>query len=890
MATTGTPRRPASPAPPTNGRGAPTAPPKPPTRGGNGRGGNGRRRPVRKRRHPVLQAFIVGFQALSILILVALIVAMILIGSLLRSAPTSIDLTFDPPGRTMIYSSDGTLLAKLFVENRQVVTIDQIPKDLQDATIAFEDKRFYLHSGVDLQGILRALGRNIKSGDLKGQGGSTITQQLARNMGVEGLTREKSVQRKIHEWVVANQIEKSYTKQRILEMYLNQVNYGQGAYGVEAAAQTYFGKDVSKLDLAQCALLAGLPNRPAYFNPYKDKDAAKAQRDIVLGNMLAQHYVTPDQYQKALAEPIKLAAPKPPKQGSQIYHAAYFVDYVIQQLQSRYGKDYLTRGNLEVETSLNWPMQQAAEAAVQNHINAGSSYGPNQAALVALDPKTGEIKAMVGGVSYAKNQFNIAAYGRRQPGSSFKAVVYSAAIDSGVVTENTTVYDAPVSFSLGGKLWTPKDDNGYSYRRVGLREAMAQSINVPAVKVLKLLGPDTAVRYARVMGVESPLDPVLSLALGSSGVTPLEMADVYATIAAGGNHPVVTPFTRLADSDGKTIEDIPPAVETHVLKPSTVTQVDDMLRAVVTDGTGKPVGDVPDARGKTGTTQGHKDVWFVGYTPQLVCAVWAGHPLHNAKTGQDSYGMEMGGGAWGMTICAPIWRDFMLKGLPIYQAAMAKETARNKPAAKSPVPPPPPLPAATTDTTDNGYRHYRRHHRDDLTADGTDQTATTAPVTDSTQNADGTTTATVDDDTGLLAPPGSAHSHQETFSPGAAPAVMAPQYDSSGDGSAPPTTSTDSAPRRRRHQSQDNGDSAPATVPSDNGDSGNGDSAGSDSAPRRAAAPPKPKEPEYVTVRVNPDDGLLATQWTPQYVEKRYLKGHEPHRYSHMYQPPPGER
>ena len=384
-----------------------------------------------------------GFQAVTLLVLVAIITFTVFLLMQLRTAPASIDLGFDPPGRTLIYSSDGTLLARMFVENRRVVSIDQIPKDLQNATVAFEDKRFYTHPGVDFQGIARSLFRNVRNGDLKGQGGSTITQQLARNMGVEGLTREKSVSRKVHEWIVANQIEKSYTKQRILEMYLNQVSYGQGAYGVEAAAQTYFGKDVWKLDLAQCALLAGLPNRPTVFNPYKDKNAAKAQRDIVLDNMLEQHYITPVQCAHAKSEYIHLAAPKPPKQGSEIYHAPYFVDYVVEQLKRRYGPSALRDGNRQVETTLNWPMQQAAEDALRSGIANVAGYNVTQGALVALDPKTGEIKAMVGGIDYKDSQYNIAAHGLRQPGSSFKAVIYSAAIDSGVVTEKHDRHGCP---------------------------------------------------------------------------------------------------------------------------------------------------------------------------------------------------------------------------------------------------------------------------------------------------------------------------------------------------------------------------------------------------------------------------------------------------------------
>ncbi len=845
MATTGTPRR----TEPPGGRG-PTSPPTRP----------GKRRPPRRRRSPFWQGIITLFQALTLLVLVAIITFMVCFGLQLRNAPSSIDITFDPPGRTLIFSSDGTLLAKMYVENRQVVPIDQIPKDLQDATIAFEDKRFYTHSGVDFQGILRALGRNIKSRDLHGEGGSTITQQLARNMGIEGLGREKTVGRKLHEMLVAAQIEKNYTKQDILEMYLNQVNYGSGAYGVQAAAQTYFGKDVKALDLAQCALLAGLPNRPRDVSPYKDKDAAEAQRNRVLDNMYEQHYITPTQWTQAKGEYIHLAAPHPPKQGSQVYHAPFFVNYVADQLQHKYGKDYLERGNLRVYTTLNWPMQQVAEDALRQGIAKVSGRGPNQGCLVALDPKTGEIKAMVGGTDYAKNQFNIAVQARRQPGSSFKAVVYSAAIDSHIVSEYTTVLDAPVTYQTGGKAYTPRDDNGYSYRRRTLRDAMAQSVNVPAVKVIKEVGPQAVVRYARLMGVESPLDPVLSLALGSSGVTPMEMADVYATIASGGNHPVPTPFTRLADSNDQTIEDIPPAIETHVLQPSTVRQVDDMLRAVVTDGTGKVVGDVPDARGKTGTTQGHKDVWFVGYDTHLVCAVWAGHPLHNAKTGQDSYGAEMEGNAWGATVCAPIWRNFMLKAVPLFQAAEAKEAARSHPKAKpvvvQPVAAAPPPPADPFHSTRSERRRRRAQERAQYNGTA-DNAPTDAAATDTGASAD----------TSPASDAGTSASSPADTSSGMSTPLPAPAT-----GSAP----TAPAPHVPRAPAP------PAPI--------------APSAGTNAAAPPAPRRhararpsTDYVTVRINPEDGLRATQWTPEVVEKTYAKGTEPHRYSHMYSPPPGE-
>jgi len=615
--------------------------------------------------------------------------------------------------------------------------------------------------------------------------------------------------------------------------------------------------------LAQCALLAGLPNRPNDFSPYNDMDAAQGQRNRVLDQMLKEHYITPPQYAQAVKEKIKLAGAKPASQGSQIFHAPYFVNYVVDQIRRKYGPDYVTNGNLKIYTTLNWPMQQRAEQAVKDGLARVRGNGPTQSALVCLDPRTGEIKAMVGGADYKKSQFNIAAQGRRQPGSSFKAVVYSAAINDGSVKESTTVLDAPVSYGGGKKPYTPKDDNGYSYERKTLKEAMAMSINVPAVKVLHLIGPQAAIRYARMMGIHSPLDPVPSLALGSSGVTPLEMASVYSTFPAGGNHPEPSAWTRLTDAQDNVVEDVPPAIETHVLQKETVAQLDDMLRAVVTEGTADKVGGMPpDARGKTGTTQGHKDVWFVGYTPDLVCAVWAGHPIYRTKNGPPAYGEEMSGSTWGATTCAPIWAQFMSQALPIFKTARGREVARQK-AKQPPVVKPvtsadtaaaveaaPSDPSADTPPSDTPRptRHIRRSQPHD--------------------NGDGTVTVNVDDNSSLLAPDGAPASHPETFTTGTQPAALSPQYtkpqtssaSAPGDtsaadtsGAAPPASDTSDTSRSRRHRRRD------------------------------------PAE-DTVTVTINPEDGLLATKWDPQTVTRTYPRGQQPFRHSRMYPPPPGER
>ena len=857
MATTGTPKR------------SPQRSPAPPTRPpGSGVGGNGKGRPApRRRRNPVWARIKAFFQVMTIFVVVAALTLMAWAYWRLSTAPKGIDLPTNSRGITYVYSSDGTPLAEFFTERRKTVPIEDIPKDLQNATVAFEDRRFYTHQGVDYQGIARALYSNIRHSDMKGEGGSTITQQLARNLGVEGLTRQKSAGRKFNELIVATQIEKSYTKQDILGMYLNQINYGSGAYGVEAAAEVYFNKHVKQLNLPQCALLAGLPNRPTEFNPYKDIGAAKGQRNRVLDQMLKESYITPSQHDQAVKAPIKLAAAKAPSQGSQIFHAPYFVNYVVDQIAHKYGRDRIYDGNLKIYTTLNWQMQQIAEKEVREGIARTSDLGPTQGALVCLDPQTGAIKAMVGGIDYKKTQTNYATHGR-QPGSSFKAVVYSAAINDGSVKESTTVLDARTTFGTGHGSYTPRDDTHYSDRDVTIREAMAQSINVPAVKVLHLIRPQTAIRYARMMGVlpNTRLDPVLSLALGSSPVSPLEMASVYSVFPAKGNHPEPTAWTRLADEQDTVIEDVPPAIETNVLQKDTVAQLDDMLQAVISEGTGRPInGVVPEARGKTGTTQEHKDVWFVGYTPELVCAVWAGHPIERSKKHAPGYGEAMASNAFGGTVCAPIWAKFLSQALPIFHTAKAKEIALEKsklPPAVKPVTSADTAAAVTSETpTDNGDssqsdRHDRRRSRRSAAHD----------------NGDGTVTVNVDDTSGLLAPDGSANSHPETFTTGSQPTTLSPQYDNSGDTN---TQGDGSNNTDGSGQSNNAGASSDTPPPSD--------------SPRSQRRRRHVSE-DTVTVTINPEDGLLATKWDPQTVSRTYPRGSEPHRHSRMYSPPPGEQ
>ena len=418
-------------------------------------------------------------------------------------------------------------------------------------------------------------------------------------------------------------------------MYLNAVYYGSGAYGVQAASETYFGKPVDQLDLAQCAMIAGLPQRPNGYSPYTDKQAAETRRDEVLAHMLQEQgvvHITQQQYDAAIAEPIVLAFPKPPNETSKTYHAGYFVDYVIAYLKQHYGSDFIYQGGIRVYTTLNWQMEQQAESIAANQVHNLAYANVSQAAIICMEPQTGYIKAMVGGIDYDKSQYNITT-SPRQPGSSFKPVYYTAGLDSGVINESTEVLDGPISLpgGLDGKRWTPHNDNDRYYGWVTTKTAIAQSLNCASVKVMEKVGLPTAIRYARMMGIHSPLDQVMSLALGSSGVSPLEMADVYATIDNGGLRPFPTPIEQITDDSGNVVEDNVPQLETTGISAGACAKMSDMLQAVVAyGGTAGPVlgdGSVPGAHGKTGTTQEHKDTWFDGYTKDLVTVVWAGHPL-----------------------------------------------------------------------------------------------------------------------------------------------------------------------------------------------------------------------------------------------------------------------
>ncbi|MGH7706747.1 MAG: transglycosylase domain-containing protein, partial [Vulcanimicrobiaceae bacterium] len=597
----------------------------------------------------VLRALVIGF-GFAGLILVGTVAGIVAAYS--RHLPDINRIAdYQPETATRIFARDGTLLANVYKQDRIYVPIAQIPQVVRDAFIATEDRNFYEHHGVDYIGIVRAAIADVNHQHL--QGASTITQQLARRLF---LSNEVSVSRKIQEALLAIEIEHYYTKDEILERYLNLIYLGAGAYGVEAAAHTYFGTDVKHLTLAQAAMLAGLPAAPSDYSPYASMQRAKSRQEHVLQRMAANHYITQAQARIAYAKPLGLVGSRPA--GLLSYKDPYFTTFVIHELRRDFGTQPVDEGGLTVDTTLDPGMQKLADEAVQWGIGRARAegIGATQAALVAIRPSTGEILAMIGGAGFSlSNQFNRAWQAQRQPGSSFKAIVYTAAIDSGL-TPTTILEDTPVSYPNGdGTLWKPLDDDDRYLGAMTMRYALAQSRNVAAVKLAHRIGIDRVVAYAHRMGITAHLEPDLSLALGSNVVSPLDMAAAYGTLADAGIHIDPSPVRLVKNSIGQIVLDDRFPVQHEAVSAGTAYVVTTMLESVIQNGTGYPNAGIgrPEA-GKTGTTSDFRDAWFVGYTPDLVTAVWLGNDNYSRM--RESYGGN---------IPARIWARFM-------RAALAK--------------------------------------------------------------------------------------------------------------------------------------------------------------------------------------------------------------------------
>jgi penicillin-binding protein 1A len=699
---------------------------------------------------------------------------------------------YKPPIVSQVYGDNGILVGEFYLERRIVVPVDKIPRKLINAFVAAEDSNFYRHKGIDYLGIFRAAFKNIISFSKK-EGASTITQQVAKSML---LTPEKKFSRKLKEAILAKRMEEKLTKDEILYIYLNQIYLGAGSYGVQVAAETYFGKDVENLNLAEMAMLAGLPKAPNTYSPIKHLERARERQAYVLERMVKEGFITQAEADHARNTPIVIHS----KKQVNSEQSAYFLEHLRIQLEERYGEDQLYKGGLNIYTTMNAEMQKAAHDSIVSGLKAvdkrqgfrgpikylsedevedfckevedrietaslkpGETYqgvvvganaargeltvkvgdrtgilnrknmawagrvtmldtygkGPGakgksiplgavievsvvtpdvnktgavfaldqeplaQAALVAIDPKTGAIKAMVGGYDFKKSQFNRAMQAKRNPGSAFKPIIYAAALDKGM-TPATIIDDSQVEYDSGReKVWKPKNYDNIYRGPVTMRQALTNSINVVSVKILEQIGVDYAIEYAKKLGITSPLANNLTLALGSSSVTPLELTSAYAVFASGGYR--LTPYfiTKVTDAEGRVLEEItPPAIPVFpqmssaqgentdenakpqekvspltpvpVISPETSYIMTNLMESVVTSGTGQRARALGrPVAGKTGTTNDMKDAWFVGYVPQLVAGVWVGYDQEKS----------LGAGGSGGQAAAPIWTEFMQRAV-----------------------------------------------------------------------------------------------------------------------------------------------------------------------------------------------------------------------------------
>lgn len=554
-----------------------------------------------------------------------------------QSLPDKAELNAIVRERTLtIKAADGSIIQQQGEATREQLKIEEIPDKFKKAFIASEDRRFNEHKGVDSQGIVRAVLNNVRSQDVV-EGGSTITQQLAR---ILFLKQEKTVWRKLKEARLAQKIEEQLSKDEILERYLNLVYLGSGAYGIADAAWVYFSKSVDELSLSEMAVIAALPPAPNRFSPQVNQQEAKQRRDLVLQRMQEDGFITAAQKQTATAESIDLK-PSSPKRWQE--EAPYFISYIQKELPKYVSPKALQAGGLTVETSLNLNWQKAAEAAVKKTLrNEGRWENFKQAALVAIDPRNGEIKAMVGGKDFGKNQFNRVTQAQRQPGSTFKGFVYAAAIASGI-SPNNSYLDSPLM--IDG--YEPKNfDEGYR-GWLTMRDAVTKSVNIVAVRVLLKVGFEPTIQLAHKMGIKSELKPMYSLALGSSEVNLLELTSAYGSFATKGLHTEPHGITRIFDRQGKVIWSAD-FEQKRAIDAESAAIMTWMLRNVVQNGTGRAAQLDRPVAGKTGTTDEARDLWFIGYIPQIVTGVWLGNDDNKPTWGSSGS-------------AAYTWHEFMEK-------------------------------------------------------------------------------------------------------------------------------------------------------------------------------------------------------------------------------------
>ncbi len=564
------------------------------------------------------------------------------------------------PLTTSFYDLNNEVVTTRFEQNRFEISLNEIPVYLKEAFISVEDHRFYNHFGIDIQSLFRAMYRNLQERRFA-EGGSTISQQLAKNLF---LTHEKTLTRKAQELLLTLQLEQKLTKDEILESYLNTIYFGHSAYGVEAAARTYFGKPAADLSLAESAMLAGIPRGPAFYSPWLNFESSKRRQNTVLTRMVEQGYITPREKEDALAEEIVLQDRTAVR--TEMQTGAYFIDFLIQrELAFLFPNEpeLVTRGGLHVYTTLDKDMQRAAENTAANLFTGQTSNSDQpQIAIVAIDPENGAVRALVGGRDFRTSQFNRAIppltgeTRGRSPGSAFKPFTFAAALENGY-TPATIHVSEPVSYQIPGlaEPYEPSEYDGKFYGPLTTRAALARSSNIAAIKTHMDIGPQKTVEMANRLGIESKLSPVASLPLGTSNVTPLEMAVAYAPFANQGVSVAPMFITRVTDSEGRTLFEFHPERKA-VLDPRIAYLMTDMMRDVLRPGgTGASLSALLNrpAAAKTGTSEDHRDAYIVGYTPDLVAAVWIGNDDNSS----------LGWGQTGSRIAGPAWASFMREAL-----------------------------------------------------------------------------------------------------------------------------------------------------------------------------------------------------------------------------------
>lgn len=565
--------------------------------------------------------------------------------------PIISDSSYRPNLTSQVFDINGKLLAKLHgEENRtRILSSKEIPNIMKYAVVAIEDERFYSHYGIDIVGIARAMLSNLKAGRIV-QGASTLTQQLVKNAF---LTSEKTFQRKAIEAMMAFQIERKYSKDEILTLYLNEIYFGHGAYGLAAAAEIYYGKDPKDLTISECAALAGIPKSPVAFSPIRNPKRNAERRNIVLSKMVELGLISPADYETAKKNP-----PVFKKIEKQETKAPYFVAYVRDQLLDRFGSNLLYNGGLKIYTTIDLDMQQYAEEAMASapiFIDYPADKFPDMnGSLICLDPKNGHIKAMYGGRSFEKSQFNRVTQAYRQAGSAFKPFVYATALEEGMLPTDT-ILDGFISYTnpWTKAVWAPKNYDRKFHGRVTLLKAICRSFNIPPVRLIDKLTPAKVIRFTKKLGITSMMEPNLSLALGSGQFTPLEIASAYGVFANLGVYCKPMSILKVEDRDGNIILENTPKAHA-VMKEVNAAMVCDMLRTVVERGTGAKAR-IPSRSigGKTGTTNNYVDAWFCGITPDLVSVVQFGFDM--PKT--------LGNGKSGGGVCCPPWKAFMEKAL-----------------------------------------------------------------------------------------------------------------------------------------------------------------------------------------------------------------------------------